>query len=296
MKSFSSILSFVIISLVVGTLVTHAQNYTPLAPLPGTIITDDTVAGVGTTDISTYLSGAIKLLVALGAALAVLFAIIGGTQYVAAGISPDAKSGAKERILNSFIGLAIVLTSYLLLNSINPNLVRFNFMLPPVGTTILDQYQQLGGGSVSTSCPNPNDTRSACCPSGVACKACSNCSEVANSNVVYKDCGAGYTCFLNTALLSKIKNIQASGWRITESWPPTVSHLSSCHQDGTCADLNNSGGSTDPATIKGYYDVFRAAGLTVVYESTNCAPYLAAGITNCQTYSTMTNHSSFHVR
>jgi len=105
-----------------------AQSYTPLAPLPGTVD-----ANTGQTNISMYLSGAIKLLIALGAALAILFAIIGGTQYVAAGISPDAKSGAKERIWGALIGLAIILTSYLLLNSINPKLVQFSFMLPPVG-------------------------------------------------------------------------------------------------------------------------------------------------------------------
>jgi len=109
-----------------------AQSYTPLAPLPGTYTGD---VGSETTNLSLYLSGAIKLIIALGAGLSILVAIIGGTQYVAAGISPDAKSGAKERILNAFIGLALVLTSYLILKSINPSLVSFNFMLPPVGTS-----------------------------------------------------------------------------------------------------------------------------------------------------------------
>ncbi|PIQ35509.1 MAG: hypothetical protein COW60_03665, partial [Candidatus Yonathbacteria bacterium CG17_big_fil_post_rev_8_21_14_2_50_43_9] len=82
-----------------------AQSYTPLAPLPGTYTGD---VGSETTNLSLYLSGAIKLIIALGAGLSILVAIIGGTQYVAAGISPDAKSGAKERILNAFIGLALV--------------------------------------------------------------------------------------------------------------------------------------------------------------------------------------------
>lgn len=296
MKSFSSILSFAVISLIVGTFVAHAQNYTPLAPLPGTTIVDDTVAGVRTTNISTYLSGAIKLLVALGGALAVLYAIIGGVQYVAASINPSAKADAMGKVQNALIGLAIILSSYLLLNSINPNLVRFNFMLPPIGVAPLQQYQQLGGGSISTSCPNPNDASGACCPAGRDCKACSNCSEVEGSGVPNKGCGAGYVCFLNTTLLSKIKNINTSGWQITESWPPTVSHISACHKDGTCADLNNSGGGTDPITIKVYYDAFKAAGLDVLYESDSCAPYIAAGVAKCATYDTMTNRSSFHVK
>ncbi|HAS84472.1 MAG TPA: hypothetical protein DCS23_00120 [Candidatus Yonathbacteria bacterium] len=119
-----------------------AQSYTPLAPLPGTYTGD---AGSETTNLSLYLSGAIKLLIALGAGLSILVAIIGGTQYVAAGISPDAKSGAKERITNALIGLTLVLVSYLILNSINPNLVSFNFMLPPVGTSPMVPTTSTGG-------------------------------------------------------------------------------------------------------------------------------------------------------
>lgn len=127
MKHIPSIIAFVLVSLFGGALIASAQSYTPLAPLPGTI---DQASG--TTNISSYVAGMIKLLVALGAALAVLFAIIGGTQYVAAGISPDAKSGAKERIVRAITGLTIILSSYLLLNSINPDLVNFKLELPSV--------------------------------------------------------------------------------------------------------------------------------------------------------------------
>ncbi|MGB2580286.1 MAG: hypothetical protein WBC83_01160, partial [Minisyncoccia bacterium] len=212
------------------------------------------------------------------------------TQYVAAGIAPSAKQDAKERILNALIGLTLVLTSYLILNSINPGLVQFNFSLPPIGTSPMAPAPITPGGL----CPSPNDTSAACCPTGIVCQACSGCSVV--SGVQNKGCGAP-VCFLNTSLLSKIQNISGvTGWRITESWPPTVAHISSCHQNGTCADLNNSGGPTDPATIKNYYDAFAAAGLSVLYESSNCAPYTAVGVTNCQSYPTMTNQSSFHVR
>lgn len=117
-----------------GVLMVHADTqpgtYTPLAPLPGTYTGS---AQAPTTDLSTYLAGAIKLLIALGAGFAVLVAIVGGTQYVAAGISPSAKSDAKDRIFNAFIGLALILVSYLILNTINPDLVNLKFELPPIG-------------------------------------------------------------------------------------------------------------------------------------------------------------------
>lgn len=130
MKHLPSIIVALICTAFAGIVIVHAQSYTPLAPLPGTFT--ETAAGVKTTTMSQYLSGGIKLLIALGAALAVLYAIIGGTQYVAASINPSAKKDALERVWNALIGLAIILTSYLLLNSINPKLVDVKFELEPV--------------------------------------------------------------------------------------------------------------------------------------------------------------------
>ena len=122
-----------------------AQSYTPLAPLPigdgGTLSTSYTING--------YLSGMLKLIIALGGALSILMAIVGGTQYVASGVSPDAKNGAKERVQNALTGLALILTSYLILNSINPQLVQFNFMLPPVGVAPGTTINPATSGSVA---------------------------------------------------------------------------------------------------------------------------------------------------
>lgn len=106
-----------------------AQEYHPLQPLPGTYSGE---ASAATTNMAQYISGSIKLLIALGAGLAILFAIIAGTQYVAASINPAAKAGALEKVQNALIGLIIILTSYLLLNSINPKLLEFNLTLDPV--------------------------------------------------------------------------------------------------------------------------------------------------------------------
>lgn len=134
-RVLSSILALLVISLGIGIATASAQNYTPLVPLPGTI-----AQGGSTTNLSVYLAGMIKLLIALGGALAVLFAIIGGTQYVAASINPSAKSAALEKVWGALIGLAIILSSYLLLNSINPKLVQFNLALEPVTPKALEKF------------------------------------------------------------------------------------------------------------------------------------------------------------
>ncbi|NCT02230.1 hypothetical protein GW766_03210 [Candidatus Parcubacteria bacterium] len=241
--------------------------------------------------------------------LFVVFAIVaamGGFGLVTSGGNPEAKSAAKQKLVNALIGILIVLAAWLLVDTIIRGLledgsgtINGKFWYEVECGTQAATFDAPGDtvtGSVPPEPPAPVPPGAIPCPAGVtaSCKPCVNCTVV--SGVPNKGCG-GYTCYLDTSLLSKIKNISGvTGWRITESWPPTVSHLSTCHKDGTCADLNNSGGPTDPATIKKYYDAFKAAGLNVLYESKDCAPYIQAGVTNCATYSTMTNLSSFHVK
>lgn len=145
MKNLPSIIASIFIFLGFGVLVAHAQNYVPLAPLPYTSI--DTTSS--TINLSSYLSGMLKLLIAAGGALSILMAIIGGTQYVAAGISPDAKNSAKEHITNAFIGLALILSSYLILNTIDPKLVDFNFKLPVVKAPTWKPPELTSGGGVT---------------------------------------------------------------------------------------------------------------------------------------------------
>jgi D-alanyl-D-alanine dipeptidase len=37
--------------------------------------------------------------------------------------------------------------------------------------------------------------------------------------------------------------------RVTEAWPPTVAHVSPCHRDGTCVDVNLSPSITNFSSI-----------------------------------------------
>ena len=128
MKYLSTILISVTILFGVGILLAGAaeQPYIPLAPLPigegGAILAQYTL--------STYLSGMLKFLVAGAGVLAILMLILAGTRYVAAGISPSAKGHAKDDMMHAIVGLALVLGSYLILNTINPDLVNFKLKLP----------------------------------------------------------------------------------------------------------------------------------------------------------------------
>ena len=142
-KTVISISSLLVI-VFMGVFIAHAQStgapdassgqYVPLVKLP--IGPNASTLEVYT--MSTYLAGAIKLIIALGAGLAVLMGILAGVQYIAKGISPSAKNEAKEKMINALTGLALVLTSYLILNSINPDLVNFKLDLPNIGLSPLN--------------------------------------------------------------------------------------------------------------------------------------------------------------
>lgn len=57
--------------------------------------------------------------------LALLMIVIGGYQYMTAAGNADQSKGGLEKIWGAIIGLALLFGAYLLLNTINPDLVDF---------------------------------------------------------------------------------------------------------------------------------------------------------------------------
>lgn len=88
----------------------------------------------GSTDVESttatqYISGIFNLTIAIAGVLAVIKIIVGGIQYM----STDAfggKNEAKNTIQNAVWGLALALSAWLILHTINPDLVKFNFDFP----------------------------------------------------------------------------------------------------------------------------------------------------------------------
>lgn len=128
---------------------TSWDQYTPLAPLPGTTNEE------GAADIQTYIPGIFKLAIGIAGVLAVLMIIIGGVEY----ITTDAiqgKSEGKARIQNALWGLVLVLVSWILLYTINPKLTVFNLNVET--TTSTDGGQTSEGGDYSSGESATGDT------------------------------------------------------------------------------------------------------------------------------------------
>ena len=125
---FGYILSLFVIFSFSFTLAAVAPNgYQPLTPILG--IQGGTVDTNGA-GLSDYLGNLYKMGVAAAAGLAVIMVIWGGVEYITA-VAGEGKSGGKERITSAILGLLLALGSYIILNTINPDLLSLKFDLPP---------------------------------------------------------------------------------------------------------------------------------------------------------------------
>jgi hypothetical protein len=113
--------------------------YTLLAPIPaffpgGTV--DVKGAGLGG-----YLNGLYKAGIAIATGLALIMIVVGGLEYVSTD-SIQGKSNGRERIKNAIIGLLLALTSFIILQQINPSLLKSDLNIDSTGS--------VGGVSGST--------------------------------------------------------------------------------------------------------------------------------------------------
>jgi hypothetical protein len=124
-KTLSSLLVFLLAVLVTPLHHIFATlppiNYTPLAPLPGFTSIDVTDVN----GLSIYLNTMIALFIGICAVLAVIMIVLGGIQYATSELISSKEAG-KERIRNALFGLLLALGSWLILNTINPDLLNTN--------------------------------------------------------------------------------------------------------------------------------------------------------------------------
>jgi len=77
-------------------------------------------------DIADYIAKLYTYTVSVGGILATVMIIFGGIIYLTAGGNPSRITQAKEYISNALIGSVLLFTSYLLLQTINPDLVKLS--------------------------------------------------------------------------------------------------------------------------------------------------------------------------
>ena len=99
-------------------------EYTPLVTIPGSGVEANQPVNLGA-----YLNGIYRILIAITIILAVIVITISGIQHMASE-SPFSKSEASKRIGGAIGGIVLAVMSWLILFTINPCLVSFNFLTP----------------------------------------------------------------------------------------------------------------------------------------------------------------------
>jgi hypothetical protein len=112
-------------------------QYTPLEPIPG--------INTSSTDVPKFLKAMYGILISLGGVVAVGLIVWGGIVYMTSEIA-DKKTSARKRIQGAFWGLLLLISSYLAINTINPQLLEFRFL------------NSIGGSGAANATTNPEIT------------------------------------------------------------------------------------------------------------------------------------------
>lgn len=212
-------------------------------------------------------TGIILLFGFVGMIFAVLMTIA-GFGLVTSGGSQSALEAAKSKFQNAIIGLIIVMAAWLLVDTLLKSLLQGG----DLGTTftgwgpwsevqcqLQTQTQEWPGDPAS---PSATSTPSLPGPKPQTCKG-GECVPIGIP------CSNANSCTISPDLAPKLQAMHAAagvaGARVTEAMPPTRTHKSVCHTQGTCIDYSKQGGMTAAEVVK-VINAANANGLRPVYE------------------------------
>lgn len=138
-KYKKTILILLLMVLVLPVVVSAA--YTLLEPLPGLAKEGEAVT------LSSYLSWLFPFALTFASVMAVVMIAVGGVQLIFGG-SEGAKKSAKERINAAIYGLILAFSSWLILNTINPDLVNMKLGIPEVKVRV--DNSTVGNGKIGS--------------------------------------------------------------------------------------------------------------------------------------------------
>ncbi len=211
----------------------------------------------------------IALGLAGAAALGVL--IYGAILWTVSG-AVTGKQDALEWIKGALWGLVLLLGAYLILWTINPDLVNLK------GPEELFK-------SIKIESAAPPATAPAVPPSTTS--GCADCVKIPNTgfgrNFLVKAtaCQGGVSnCTLSPEITNKLNKLTEEAmklgldpgwWQVTEAYPPTTTHLSQCHNNGTCVDvaLTPGKGGVTQKDVDILISAATKAGFKVVNEYSN---------------------------
>jgi len=136
------------------------EQYVLLSPFSTSLVNVDTA---GPNALEKYLNLMIKIIIGLSAVLAMVMIFMGGIEYMTSEVISNKEHG-KERIRNALFGLLLALGSYVLLNTINPDLLKTSLDIENVTLTVIDTANSVIVKTSGSCTPTPTGP---CVPSSL---------------------------------------------------------------------------------------------------------------------------------
>lgn len=219
-------------------------------------------ASCGSCDVVAMANKIVKWLIGV---LFVIFAIMiaaGGFGLVTSGGNQTAKEAAKGRITNALIGIVLVLAAWLLVDTLMRALLAGGTgqINGKFWYTIECTKQATTYWPGDPSSPDPTSTTGpVTIPEGCTGGTCVGLSGVPCTN------GCAVAGYLKPKIEAFHAAAGVSGARVTEGMPPTRTHKSPCHSNGTCIDYSKAGGMT-ASEVVAVINAAKSNGLRPVYE------------------------------
>ncbi len=181
-----------------------AITFTPEIPIPGIF---SGLTNITSTSIGTYIRAIFIFFIWSVGILATVMVIYGGIKWVAAAGNPGRINDARDVINNAIIGVLIALSSVVLLNTINPNLVNFKGI--STGSTIEkipfeaddaigENGEGLSGRACTTKKGNPITQEVDCAANQTMIWPISGVAQVVKSRVGRREVTVGSSCHPGT--------------------------------------------------------------------------------------------------
>jgi hypothetical protein len=220
----------------------------------------------------------IRFLISIFAVIAAILLTYAGFLMVTAGGNTSQVSKGKGILLNTVIGLVIMLVAWLAVDTIMKMLAggqaygmwrQIECVYDPSrnytsGATLVEPitFVNASGQTVSESIVYGTE----------------GCPTCVNIDASVASCKSSSSCTVSAEYYERLKQL-GGGLEITEGYPPTRNHQNKCHTTGDCVDIVFADRNWNTQRVNAFIAEAQAAGLRAVYEPASGS---CAGYTNCQ--------------
>ena len=224
------------------------------------------------------LQNTINLGISLGIIFVMLALAYGGLLFILNSTNPGNLEKGRTVMLNSLIGLAVVLSAWLVVDFVMKTLYNEDSEFGPWNAILASKGDDL---CLKAKVPTPltdgvwDIVTGAGTGTGTVVdttRGCPTCVSLSSKGI---SCKRTSSCKLNPIVADKLvylNNNFEGTWTATEAYPPSSAiHSNQCHYNGTCIDAGFRGSTNYTSSNIVLFDsVAKKAGLRPVFETFDC--------------------------